>query len=317
MTKKYSAIILGLGRIGFGFDSELDEGFILTHARALLTHGSFELLAGIDPSPDKRNKFESSLGIKSYPSVSDLDLKEIDIAVVATPTNTHIDVVSSLTTIKPKLILMEKPCGQSLKEANAIKEIEDDFGASIVVNYMRRYDPAVISVRKKIESGEFGSFIGGNVLYSKGLGHNGSHYLSLILDFFGDPSKVTPLRYRAEDDFDFSLDWKSFGVTFRAGIEEKASLGEIDLLFENARVRFEQFGGALAFYKPKEDPVYAGYKRFEPSTIDAVPDFNRYQLHVYEYVKSLMPKLPSSKDFEHALLVHKWIEKVRASTLKS
>lgn len=312
MTKKYSAVIIGLGQIGFGFDLNLDKKFILTHSRALSTHDSFTLLYGIDETLEKRKRFEATLGIKTYSTLKELPYEKVDIAVVAVPTKSHLEVVASLESIKPRLIVIEKPCGQNLKEAKEIQLLAKKIGASIFVNYMRRKDPAVIDVKGKILSKSFGAFIGGNVLYSKGIGHNGAHYLSLILDFFGKPSSVTTLRGKADDNFDFSLNWGSYGVTFCAGIEEKASLGEIDLIFENARIRFEQFGEVLSIFEPKEDPLYAGYKRFEPSKVTVIPDHHRYQMHVYNYVAQLMTKLPSEEDFENALAVHEVVEKIRS-----
>lgn len=312
MSKKYSTIIIGLGNIGFGYDQNLDKKFILTHSKALATHDSFSLLYGVDPSSEKRRDFETALKIKSYPSLNDSPSDQIDIVVVAVPTKYHLEVVSSLELLKPKLIVIEKPCGQNLKESKEIQAITKRIGASIFVNYMRRKDPAVLHVKEKIVSKSFGAFIGGNVFYSNGIGHNGSHYLSLILDFFGKPSSVTTLRKKADDNFDFSLNWNSAGVTFCAGIEQKASLGELDLLFEDGRIKYEQFGEVLSIFEPKNDPIYAGYKRFGPSKVAVQPDLNRYQTHVYNYIAELMAKLPSEEDFDNALAVHEIVEKIRS-----
>ena len=56
MNKKNELIIIGVGRIGIGYD-EYTSGVTLTHYKALQNHKNFELIGCIEPNEINRKNF--------------------------------------------------------------------------------------------------------------------------------------------------------------------------------------------------------------------------------------------------------------------
>ena len=55
----YSALIVGLGQIGMGYDLSLaPDQFVYSHARALSLNPEFKLVGGVDPDRAKRRDFQ-------------------------------------------------------------------------------------------------------------------------------------------------------------------------------------------------------------------------------------------------------------------
>jgi hypothetical protein len=64
----------------------------------------------------------------------------------------------------------------------------------LAVNYMRRFEPGAASLKKRIESGEFGSIFKGVAWYSKGIMNNGSHFIDLLRFWLGEVTGVDVIR---------------------------------------------------------------------------------------------------------------------------
>ncbi len=110
-------IVIGLGNIGMGYDyySE-DSSAVLTHAKAFHLHPEFELVAGCDPSNEKRELFKKKYKVQPYPSIEDFILNSTtpDVAVVAVPSNQHKDIFLKVAQLGIKNVICEKPMGHSL-----------------------------------------------------------------------------------------------------------------------------------------------------------------------------------------------------------
>ena len=63
-------LIVGLGRIGMGYDAEGDgDSSVRSHARAFGSHPAFHLVGGVDPDPRRRQRFERELGPRAFPDL--------------------------------------------------------------------------------------------------------------------------------------------------------------------------------------------------------------------------------------------------------
>ena len=86
MTK--SCVIIGLGKIGMGYDYDLTGSHVIyTHARGIVKHPKFQLVGAVDVCAKQRERFE-----KHYllPTFNDPELAlgklQPDVVVIATPT---------------------------------------------------------------------------------------------------------------------------------------------------------------------------------------------------------------------------------------
>jgi predicted dehydrogenase len=71
--KKFSSVVVGLGRIGQGFDYDnLDDSAILTHASGFAYHEGFELIGAVDPDETQRMRFEKKYNCPAYSDLQTL-----------------------------------------------------------------------------------------------------------------------------------------------------------------------------------------------------------------------------------------------------
>jgi myo-inositol 2-dehydrogenase/D-chiro-inositol 1-dehydrogenase len=82
-------------------------------------------------------------------------LAEADGVLVATPTDTHPALVRSCLAARTP-VLCEKPIAADLKEMTALVAEIDATDTPVLVGFQRRFDPAVVELRRRIVAGELG-----------------------------------------------------------------------------------------------------------------------------------------------------------------
>lgn len=273
----YRTLLIGAGRIAAGYDKPEDSA-ILTHCHALLGHPRFELLGIYDRNPAALSQACTKWGVPAYFELGNCADLRPDIVVICTSDESHADFLDMLIGWSPRLVVCEKPLTLSL--ADSIRSIDqyEAAGIDLSVVYQRRFDSDVNVLRQRIYSGELGAFLTGTLLYSKGLLHNGSHGVDLLIYLFGKvlSSQVYGIRgdYREEDPTVFArLKFDCGDLYLLAGDERCHSLFELDLIFEHGRYRFLDSGLTLEIYEVTEDPTFTGYKALlleqrRPSTLD-------------------------------------------------
>jgi myo-inositol 2-dehydrogenase/D-chiro-inositol 1-dehydrogenase len=80
---------------------------------------------------------------------------EVDATVVATPTNTHVEILTQLVEAGiPSLC--EKPCGLSAGDLRDLDLTARSRGVEVQIGYWRRFVPDLIELRDRICAGRFG-----------------------------------------------------------------------------------------------------------------------------------------------------------------
>ncbi len=281
--KKYSAVIVGLGNIGFGYDAGAPADRVLTHARAFSRHPGFRLVAGVDPSAPARKAFSKATGLPAFARLRDAGLERCDVVVVAVPTAFHLDAVREAVRLKPRLIVLEKPVAGNLRDALKIKALLARRKIPCYVNYMRRADPGMAKLAALLARKKFGALQAGHAFYSKGLLNGASHYVDLLEFLFG-PGKALSARrglapYGKDPQPAFALGWGGARVSFTPVDWRRYDMGEIDLLFAKGRVRLTDCCETIRAFEAKADPLYRGHFRLKPAA-DVRTDMKRYQLNV-------------------------------------
>ena len=84
-----------------------------------------------------------------------LELSDIDAVVIASPTNSHPEIIRDAATAG-KHIFCEKPLGLSLKECDSAIAAVKAAGVKLQLGFMRRFDAGYVAAKKKIEEGAIG-----------------------------------------------------------------------------------------------------------------------------------------------------------------
>lgn len=122
------------------------------HARVLSNMSAVESLSLYDP-------LGADLGLLHGEAVtSDLNHfldHQFDYCVVSSPTHTHKEMALKLAALGVP-VLIEKPLALSVEEALEISEAFESLGLLGAVGHIERYNPAIIALREKLESGLLG-----------------------------------------------------------------------------------------------------------------------------------------------------------------
>lgn len=298
---RHTVLIVGLGQIGMGYDLHLDPAKIVyTHARAFGVHPAFRLVGGVDPDEGRRACFVEAYGAPAYDEVGGaVAATRPDLVVIAVPTEFHHGVLQAvLAHAAPRLILCEKPLSYDLGEAQAMVKACAAKGTKLQVNYMRRSDPGVVEIRRRIVAGEMGDEFKGVVWYSKGLFHTGSHFFNLVQYWLG-PRQESRLVRRGRDwdgrdpEPDAALTFERGTVVFLAAWEEAFSHYTVELVSRRGRLRYEEGGKRIEWQATEPDPEVPCYTVLSARRETIASGMDRYQWHVVEQLAQVLAGRPA------------------------
>jgi len=232
-------LILGCGNIGAGYDLHQDK-LIQTHAKAFSKHKNIELTVA------DADKQKAAIIAKHYRArvidLDQIDFQEFSIVSIATPTSTHFSYLSQLLKLNVPVVICEKPVASGLKELSDLRRKYSKSKAKIVVNYMRRFLPGSVLLKKRIQQirkKESPSQI--TIKYNRGLLNNATHALDLLEFLFDAEFKFEKFALQSLMPGAFDGDPTVVGtcrfekaIVLFAGTKDPVF--EIELLFEKYKI---------------------------------------------------------------------------------
>lgn len=177
--------LVGLGRFGSNY------------GRILPSTPGLSLAAVCDPSPAARAR--AGAGPRVVADVSELDLAQLDAAIIASPTPTHGPL--TLAALHAGLhVLVEKPLAQTAAEASAIVAAAAERGRVVLAGQLTLHHPGVQRLRALVGEGALGPIVrvvatrtssGALHRTEPALGSLGPHDVANVLHVLGED---TPLR---------------------------------------------------------------------------------------------------------------------------
>ncbi len=183
--------IAGLGRSGWNM-----------HADALSKIPDlFQVAAVMELDEARAAEAHAKFGSASYRTFADLIKAELDLIVVATPSQLHAE--QTIAALEAgKHVIVEKPMARNSAEADAMIAAAKKAGKFLTVNQNYRYKPAFLKLSEVISSGKLGEIVQISVkVHSFGrrwdwqtlvsnnggiLNNHGAHYLDWLLLNFED-----------------------------------------------------------------------------------------------------------------------------------
>ncbi|MEO8211537.1 MAG: Gfo/Idh/MocA family oxidoreductase [bacterium] len=266
---RFKVCIIGCGDIGFLFDYDKKIEGALTHFKAFGDSENFEVCAVAEKKNEVLNLIKNNYNIPVYNDYEKMcaEIKP-DVVVVATNDELHFEILNKLLSYKPKLVFCEKPLALKFEE---VKEISDLYGKAEVllqVNFTRRFLDEFKEIADIVRNNKIGEIESATFYYSRGLIHNASHYLDLLLWYFGEPENVFAISSKEGiSKIDNTI---SFNLSYTNGLEvrfiglkpTKLSFGEIDFVGTKGRVKVN-YKSEIEKYKVIENKMFKGYSSYD------------------------------------------------------
>jgi predicted dehydrogenase len=254
MSARWTAAIIGCGRIAGLVDRPAADGPVSTHAQAWRRRPDFSLAAVCDPCADRVRTFREAWGVAIGVGTIDalLEAGPFDVVSVCSGTAEHFDHVRRLLADPrgPRVVFAEKPvCTTPQELADLFATEAASGGRMVLVNHTRRFDPAHRHVAALVRSGVLGPFAEGRADYYGGWLHNGSHLVDTLRMCFDhievDRAEVGAPGKPGDPCLEVRLLAGGGSIDLHGVDETCYQLFDIDLRFACGRVQLRQFGEQL------------------------------------------------------------------------
>lgn len=207
--------LIGCGRIGYEFDLDPNRAGIWTHAGAYNSCIETDFTMVYDIDDEKAQKCAQRHGV-TLKNNSDQDqvlqdmVENLDIISIAVPQDLHEFMLEKLLKIfkksshVPKILWVEKPFIGNYKKASTLVHKFLEYGTYIHVNYQRRFCFGFHLLKS------YGRPKHAHVAYVRGMYNTASHFVDLMIGLYGEPVKVTPVKFNS----DFVMHYFGFNVSF-------------------------------------------------------------------------------------------------------
>ncbi len=256
------ALIIGCGNVAGGYDLLGAEREVWTHAKAYQLTPGVDLVGVIDSSAARARKFAKTWRVPFAGTDLTQALKATnpDFVSICSPTATHAPLIRELCRAGIAGILCEKPIAYDVRAAEQAVELCEKESVLLAVNYQRNWDRQSNKLRDAIRQGTFGRTELIRVLYSKGLIHSGSHFVSLLSRWFGDVKIERILSTLTCDRDDVRADFTASCPATRRFIFQQVSektyvVNEIEILFERGRLELRRGGLDILWTDRHHDPL--------------------------------------------------------------
>lgn len=190
-VKRYRVLLIGCGQIAGLFDKPASSGGVLSHAQAYCRDSRFQLAACVEPDAERRKAFAGTWNVpESFASVDEAfaGAAAYDVVSICAPTAAHAAILIDLATRPVRAVFAEKPLLGGKHETTVLDPFRQNGAPILIVNYTRRWDREIETLRELAASGEAGACRSVTVFYNKGVRNNASHAIHLLSYVFGfDP----------------------------------------------------------------------------------------------------------------------------------
>jgi predicted dehydrogenase len=273
-------------------------------------------VGGVDPDTDKRAAFEKRYQVPTFSTCEDLlDSAPPDVVSIATPPETHGELVTKTIEAGVRRVICEKPCTPTLRScrdlASSLGPSRDQLG----VNFTRRFDPVYRGFFSELILDPIHVAIGH---YSGGVLNSGSHWIDLLHACGATVTRVLALRRidATDPSPDILMEIQGGGRIFLAGHDVADHLiFEADVFGGTRRRRWVQAGSLAEAFDQTESDSFTGWNELLPR----VDSFQQKALEgrmfpvVDDAIRSIEEDRPMLCTVDDALKVHAVIEAIHSS----
>lgn len=294
MSLLYRAAVIGCGRIGMTMEMDPLRIKPATHAGAF-TQSPLTQLCGLVDSNPKQLEISGSVfpGVSTYTDIKKM-LEEChpDIVSVATPPDQHLSSVELCANYHVPAIICEKPIALSKEDGEAIVRICHEARSLLFVNHMRRFDPLMGEVAKKVQDGVLGSIYQGSCYYSAGLFNTATHLIDLLRFILGKDanwvSAIQEPRFNApHGDMNVNgwIMWDGGPLVSLQALEvNNYAMFEIHLFGSQAALIVDRFGFSVRWIPVIKCKDFSGYNELGRDQSRNEGESRSFLSHLVEHV---------------------------------
>jgi predicted dehydrogenase len=262
--------IVGLGRIGSLLEDDRLREKPASHAGAVAASRDCELEAGCDLARDRREAFARRWACRNlYADARQmLERHGPEILLVATPPESHLELVRLAAGARVPVVVCEKPLARNAAQAREIVELCGRAGTALLVNHERRYSLDYLRARERVADGRFGEPVSICCRLHMGRGRapadilweDGTHLLDALRFLTGGELETLQAAGKpAEPGGVLQVLLRAGGVP--ASLEASGSLEplvfELDFLLTRGRLRIGN--GIYEEWESVPSPYYEGF----------------------------------------------------------
>jgi len=303
---KLSTGIIGLGNIGLSRNSKNDEIKKDSHYYTIINSKYFQLVSVCDINIKNLSAFKKNKKIKKYSDYKQMIKNHFfDLIVIATPNDTHYKILNYINNFKVKYIFCEKPLTENYLKITKI--ISKNKFSKIQVNYSRRFNLQLNDLKQLIKQNYLGQPKHVFIKYNRGLINNGTHFIDMILWFFGKPiwSKIIKKNSSRSINNDYDLDFifyykNKLTVHFHCYDIKNINIEEIDMIFSKGKIFI--INEKIYFYdlvKDSRNNSLKKFRRFKLQKINYLDCLKNAYKNIYEnhvFRKTLISPAKNSLD---------------------
>ncbi|OGI11755.1 MAG: hypothetical protein A2Y40_01070 [Candidatus Margulisbacteria bacterium GWF2_35_9] len=306
----YKALVIGCGNIGALYDLNNDQ--VQTHTKAFHFDPKFSLSI-FDINKIVAEKIAYKYHCEVVKDIDEKKLNSFDCVSICTPTNTHYSFLKQSICAGVQLIICEKPVSDKINELNDVKTIYTKGKSKILINYIRRFQPAFIELKKTISTllkNEALTNI--NIRYHRGFINNCSHAFDTIEFLTGSEICLTEIKKHniIFDHFDndptmsLQAKWKDTNINVTGLSNVCFSHFEFELYFEYYKIHIKDSGQNIVIYKAKKAEGF-----LQPLNIldqyTREQCLNNYMKHVIDKAYQLLSNKKQEDNFLQSISLNK------------
>lgn len=311
---KYQTSLIGLGKIGSELDYNNTTSTPLSHAGAIIRWSKTFLTSACDPDPIKIAQFKKHWKIlNTYSSVDELFKNESpQVAVIATPWDSHYEILEKCIKNNTKAILCEKPFITNIENAKKIIELAKNNEITLAINYWMRYSTLFNNLKIFLDNGELGHIESIRYHYSKGLFNSGTHGIDLLRFLFGEVQSVQATNHIEIDTGDHNYGAVLFfnkNLIANLTVSDYAQhfTTELDIMGSKGRIVISDVNSyEIKLYKVKN------HRLTQENSIPFATDLGNYMVKAIENLVYSMEKIDilkcSAEDGLKAILIANFIK---------
>ena len=192
MTNKHKVALIGCGNMGLNWDksSTGSKNEAYSHFASITKSDQYELVAVSDPNPNALTKLKEYKSLSCYQRWQNLieKHKDLSLVVIASPDETHSDILREIANFAPPCVFVEKPICIDFNNCEKIIKTFKQKNISLFVNYSRRFMKEYRELKIEIEKELMGKALCLTIHYTGGFAHNGVHFLDLVHWFWSPGS---------------------------------------------------------------------------------------------------------------------------------